>query len=175
MGWLLAIIRALMRSGSEPKHTAPEPEFLPPNHDSVTVPSPNHDSITGRSTIFGLNYNGSIDRTDNGEGYFGYNTRDKSLIGVSLPIPVVDQSIGNHRLQSVVKSIKNKEYTVHVIYGDKSIIAPIVDVGPAAWTGNAIDLTYGAVQALSIPDNSIVSYEILNSKGDPIQIKGWKK
>ena len=49
---------------------------------SILPPDPPY-SITGRATIFGLNYDGSVDKSDNGQGFFGYNTRDKSLIGAS--------------------------------------------------------------------------------------------
>ena len=147
-------------------------EVPPPVLPTVTTAGVH--SVTGRSTIFGLNYDGSIDKGDNGEGYFGYNTRDHSLVGVSLPIPVIDHSIGNHKDPRIIHYIKEKSFTVHVTHKDASIIAPIVDIGPSIWTGNAIDLTYAAVKALGIVDNSTVTYEILDSRGDAIEIKGWK-
>jgi hypothetical protein len=138
-----------------------------------SVPKEN-EYVIGRSTIFGLNYNGSIDKGDNGLGYFGYNTRDKSLIGVSLPIPVIDESIGSHKLASVMEEIKTGKYKVRVTHNNISIIAKIVDIGPAVWTHNAIDLTYGAVRALGIVDNSTVTYSILGPNGGFIPVKGWK-
>lgn len=131
-------------------------------------------SVTGRSTIFGLNYDGTIDTGDNGQGYFGYNTRDHSLVGVSLPIPVIDHSIGNHKDPDIIRSIKKKKFTVHVMHRDIGITAPIVDIGPSVWSGNAIDLTYAATKLLGITDNSTVTYEILDLEGEPIEIKGWK-
>lgn len=148
--------------------------------------------VTGRSTIFGLNYSGSIDKGDNGEGFFGYNTRDKSLMGVSLPVSVLDATLGafggnvaklgsravelrpgKYLVASVSRNIKSHIYQVRVTNkSGKQIIADIVDVGPAAWTKNAIDLTYAAARALSTKGDATVTYEILDN-GEPMEIKGW--
>jgi hypothetical protein len=128
-------------------------------------------SVTGRSTIFGLNFDGSIDHADNGQGAFGYNTRDKSLIGCSLPIPILEQSIGKENYGF----IRNREFTVSILshVTDKYIrLVPIVDMGPAEWTGNLVDLTYGATEALGHHDNGVVTLWITEPQG-VIQIKGW--
>ena len=109
-------------------------------------------SVTGRSTIFGLNFDGSIDPTDNGKGAFGYYTRDKSLIGCSLPIPILEQSIGND------EAIWEKKFTVSIlshVTGKYLRLVPVVDKGPAVWTGNAIDCTYGLTVALGHKDNGL--------------------
>lgn len=126
-------------------------------------------SVTGRSTIFGLNFDGSIDRGDNGEGAFGDNTRDKNLIGCSLPIPVLAQSIGDDH------AIRLRHYTVSIyshITSQSLSGVWIVDKGPATWTGNAIDLTYGATLALGHHDNGLVTYWITGTSGI-VQIRGW--
>jgi hypothetical protein len=148
--------------------------------------------VTGRSTVFGLNYSGSIDTGDNGQGFFGYNTRNKALLGVSLPVSVLDGTLGafggkvadlgsraveirpgKYLVPSVAHDIKSGRFQVRVTNkAGKQIVASIVDVGPAAWTGNAIDLTYGAARALETHGDATVTYEMLDN-GEPIEIKGW--
>jgi hypothetical protein len=144
-----------------------------PSNGSIT-------SATGRSTVFGLNYDGSTDAQDNGQGYFTdpttgkpYNTRDPKLVGFSLPISVVNQSIGNRWDPQVQARISSGEYKVKATTPDgKSVVGPMVDVGPAAWTGNAIDTTKGAADALGLKDNSRLTYQILDKNNNPIPIQG---
>jgi hypothetical protein len=144
-----------------------------PSNGSIT-------SATGRSTAFGLNYNGSVDEQDNGQGFFvdpstgkPYNTRDPKLVGFSLPISVVNQSIGNRWDPQVQARISSGEYKVKATTPDgKSVVGPMVDVGPAAWTGNAIDTTKGAADALGLQDNSRLTYQILDKNNNPIPIQG---
>ncbi len=141
-------------------------------HDAVPVIPGIPFSVTGQATIFGLDYHARNDRTDNGVGAFGYNTRDPRLIGCSLPIPVLLQSIGRENFGL----IRRRQYlvSIHSHYSGKTITGvPIVDEGPAMWTGNCIDLTYGAVQAIGDHDNAICTYWILGADGKPVQIKGW--
>jgi hypothetical protein len=44
-------------------------------------------------------------------------------------------------------------------------------VGPAGWTGNAVDITKGAADALGIRDNSILNYQVLGPDGKPLPLK----
>ena len=132
------------------------------------------DHVQGRATIFGLNWDASHDKGDNGEGYFGYNTRDQSLVGVSLPIAVINGTIGNYKDHEIIKRIKSKAFQVKVkAHTGKEIVAPIVDVGPAKWTHNAIDLTFGATRALGLRDNSVVTYWVIDHEGNTVPIHGW--
>src|SRR6266403_6360675 len=89
---------------------------------------------SGRATIFGLTYGGHKDPSDNGEGFFGYNTLDPSLHGVSLPVSVLDEVLGlfggnvakvgsaivekhpgRYIVSSVRESIKEKKFVVNVM------------------------------------------------------------
>jgi hypothetical protein len=140
-------------------------------------------SVTGRSTIFGLNYDGSIDRTDNGRGAFGFNTRDRTLIGCSLPIPVIKQTFNSAGIAEIRRGARIWNETRKIQCDIRAFIQShttgriigqvlICDEGPALWTGNCLDCTYGLKKALGEHDNSIVTYWIMGPTG-PFQIKGW--
>jgi hypothetical protein len=137
-------------------------------------------SATGRSTVFGLNYDGSTDAQDNGQGFFTdpstgkpYDTRNPNLVGFSLPISVVNSTIGNRWDPNTQAAISQGKYKVQVTGPNgKKVTGPIVDVGPAAWTGNAIDTTKGAADALGIKDNSRLTYSIVDQNGKSIPIQG---
>jgi hypothetical protein len=155
--------------------------ILPPKQvgSSSLPPDPPY-SITGRATIFGLNYDGSVDKSDNGQGFFGYNTRDKSLIGASVPEEVLIATLGltglwGHNAEAVLKWAKEQQPVVMVWSQrtGKSALAALVDVGPALSTGNALDRTYGLCEALGDLDNGICTY-CIDVGGKPIELKGWK-
>jgi hypothetical protein len=150
------------------------PDFLKYRKVRLTSGAFFMDYVQGRATIFGLNWDGSPDPTDNGQGYFGYDTRDKSLVGVSLPIAVINGTIGNYKDPETIKRIKSKAFRVKVrAHTGKEIVAQIVDVGPAKWTHNAIDLTYGAARGLGLTDNSDVTYWVIDHDGNIVPIHGW--
>lgn len=146
----------------------------------TTLPPDPPYSITGRATIFGLNYDGSVDKSDNGDGFFGYNTRDKSLIGVAIPEEVLMATLGmingtwRQFADQVLQWAKNNMPIVMVWSQrtGKCALASLVDVGPAASTGNALDRTYGLCEALGDMDNGICTYAI-DVGGKPIELKGW--
>jgi hypothetical protein len=136
---------------------------------------------SGRATIFGLEYNGRPDPGDNGEGFFGYNTTDESLHGVSLPVSVLDEATGlfggqvekvgaasvehhpgRYIVSSVRAEIKAKQIVVDVTNGQgvTDLGCPVVDIGPAAWTGNKIDLTYATAHALNTGGDAQVTFQI---------------
>jgi hypothetical protein len=137
---------------------------------SVDIPIlPNQDgSYTGNASTFGLNPNGTLDTQDNGRGYFGYNTRDPNLKGVSLPHSVFRREIGDETDPNVQAAVKSGNYMVQVTGPNGQETLPIVDLGPAAWTGKAADLTYAATKSLGTNGNGPVNYKIVKG-GQPTE------
>lgn len=133
----------------------------------------------GRQTVFGLNYDGSLDQGDTGVGFFRdpvtnrpYDTRDSRLVGASLNTGIFNGTIGNRFDKNIQAAVSKGQYKVQVTTDDgKSLVMPMTDVGPAGWTGNAVDLTKGAADALGIKDNSIVNYQVIGPDGKPVAIK----
>jgi hypothetical protein len=133
------------------------------------------DRVVGNGTTFGLNYDGSTDPEDNGIGAFGYNTRNKDLEGASLPISVLQNSIGDYtKNPAVYQAIKRGDYKVVVTNQDGvSKTVPIVDAGPAEWTGNSIDLTYKTSRDLGTEGKAKVGYQIIGPDGNTVKINGY--
>lgn len=152
-------------------------------------------SATVWATVFGLNYDGSVDQADNGSGFFDdpatikpYNTRDKTLVGCSLPREVLLSTflgIDSWRTENI-DSVWSKNASVlrQWVDGNKPLLTmdsgglsvfdvPIVDAGPTSKTGNGIDLTYATAHALKTNGSALATYEILLG-GKPVEIKGWK-
>jgi hypothetical protein len=152
-------------------------------------------SVTGSGTMFGLDWNGSIDVLDNGEGFFSdpstgkpYNTRSKTLEGVSLPREVMLSSFLHVDLWdtdgiTLVWSKYASMLRQWVLGGNKPLITidsggnsvtdqPLVDAGPTSETGNAIDLTYATAHALNTQGKAICTY-MIQVAGKPIEIRGW--
>lgn len=131
--------------------------------------------LRGRSTIFALNCDGSIDEGDNGQGFFGYATRSKTLMGVSLPLEVVRQTIGNYGLPDVFGAIAARRFLVQVrnVKNGRSILAPIVDLGPAAWTGNLVDLLYAPDLHLGTQGDGTVEIAVFDPDGNSLELKGF--
>jgi len=138
----------------------------------------------GRATIFGLEYNGKLDPYDNQEGFFGYNTGDKELHGVSLPVATLDYAIklfngsvaevgsrtvernAHHYINhQIMKDVMDKRYLVNVQNAAGVIChgCPIVDIGPASWTKNVIDLTYATAHHLETHGDAQVTFEIIDA------------
>jgi len=114
------------------------------------------------SSIFGLNYDRSVDTQDNGKGAFGANTRDPNLKGVSLPEKFIREHIGDTTDPTVRAAITSGEYQVKVTTASgRSGLYALVDQGPAEWTGKGIDLTYGATRDLGINQNTAVHYQLI--------------
>lgn len=133
--------------------------------------------------MFGLNYDGSIDHTDNGRGAFGESTRNPHLIGLSLPIPIIRATFNEAAIEEIRRgaTVWNQMGKVdcHILGWVQSHITGhivgnilVCDEGPAVWTGNALDATLGLKRALGERDNSVVTYWIVGPTG-PFQIKGW--
>lgn len=142
---------------------------------SLTLHS-GYDRIVGNATTFGLDYGtGGNDAEDNGIGAFGANTRDKNLEGAALPLSVIRNSIGDYEHDpAIYNAIKNGDYKVAVTnqVGVTKIV-PIVDVGPAEWTGNAIDLTYKTSHDLGTEGKAKVGYNIIGPGGETITANGY--
>jgi hypothetical protein len=140
--------------------TEEEAEALKKSAEAPPAPEEEKPTHEGRATWFGLNPDGSTDTQDNGQGAFidkrtgkPYDTRDPRLVGVALPFRTLNSIFGDdYRTNPEVKAaIESGQYYVEVIGPDgQRVNARIVDAGPAEWTGNAIDLTYGAGTALGI-------------------------
>jgi hypothetical protein len=131
--------------------------------------------LSGMSTIFGLNYDGSIDKQDNGRGFFGnVNTRNPDVKGVAVPIDVLEKTFGTftklnskggydlldtpeaHKIYDMIRSshveLVGKDGKIHQF--------PIVDIqGTLRFHPNhVLDLTYGAAKEMGFNDNTNVSY-----------------
>jgi hypothetical protein len=151
-------------------------------------------SVTGQATLFGLNWNGSVDQGDNGSGFFidpstgtNYVTSVQTLGGVSLPREVmlstflkiddwttdgIDSSWSYHA-SSLIDWVRKNHPLVTIDSGGFSAVSqPIVDAGPSAGTDNAIDLTYLTAHALSTQGDASATYMVLLG-GHPMPIRGW--
>ena len=144
-------------------------------------------SVTCFATMFGLNWDGSIDTQDNGQGFFGYDTRDKGLYGCSLPREVMLSTFGisDDWRSSPIGSVwaqhagevrswvfEHKPLLTVDCLGHTLQNAPLVDAGPAAGTSNGMDLTYAAAHLLDTQGRALVTYKI-TINGTATSIKGW--
>jgi hypothetical protein len=164
---------------------APE-DNAPPARTTPSIPTPSgsnsQTSVTGRATIFGLNYDGSMDAGDHGIGAWGTHTANKELIGVSLPEGVIVSTFGfegtwRQDAAKVGRFLTEKKIQVEVFRNGKTILATVCDAGPArTYKGkllhNAIDLTYALAHELDTSGDATVTYRILKD-GSPMEIKGW--
>lgn len=126
--------------------------------DYTPPPGLNGYGGAGYATVFGRDLNNNIDKQDNGIGAFGANTRNSKLVGVSIPFGTAFKWFG----QNYRDYIRKNNPQVEVQLGGKTITAPIVDIGPAAWTKNDIDLTYAAAKALGSSGKDVVKYKLIN-------------
>lgn len=131
------------------------------------------------TTWFGLNADGSNDTGDvdahgrNLRGYFGDETHNREVVGASLPWRTLAGTVGDFtRDPRLMESIRKGDYKVRVTTADgKSVDAKIVDVGPAEWTRNGLDITYGTGKALGLTDNATTHFQILGPDGKPLELK----
>jgi hypothetical protein len=151
-------------------------------------------SVTGSGTMFGLDWDGGIDAGDNGEGFFhdpatgkSYNTRVKTLEGVSLPREVMLSSFLHVDLwdtdgitpiwpkyASMLRQwVDGNKPLLTIDSGGNSVTSqPLVDAGPTAETDNAIDLTYATAHALNTHGKAACTY-MIQVAGKPVEIRGW--
>lgn len=140
-----------------PSSPAAPTAVLPAAGHHVTSDPPM--SATGNATMFGLNWDGSKDAGDNGQGFFTdpatgkpYNTLVKTLPGVSLPREILMSSFGiSDGWQSNPSNATTEHYwSIHAgavqsyvkehkviinmdCNGVTSLGLPLVDAGPEGW------------------------------------------
>jgi hypothetical protein len=97
----------------------------------------------GPATTFGYQ-----DPQDNGIGFWGTPTNNPHVVGVSLSRKALRENFGPDYEQTAY----GKPVQVTNPATGNTIVAPIVDIGPAGWVearqGSTIDLTHAANQAL---------------------------
>ena len=153
----------------------------PPPPDTIGPP---YGVTSTLMTIFGLNWDKSIDKGDNGKGAWGANTRDEKLVGIALPILLIKDTFGS------TDSSKIKGFTVEVYsqLTQKTVASvDIVDLGPAARLHRLADGTYGLHATLGHidlftktygadtkrwPAGAHVGYWIIDPDGKTVEIKG---
>jgi hypothetical protein len=113
----------------------------------------------GIATVFGLDYDGKIDSQDNGIGAFGQKTANKQIEGVSIPFGTALQWFGKDYRNYIRKNKPLVEITNNM---GKTVRVPIVDLGPAAWTKNDLDLTYKTARDLQTKGKATVTYRLVN-------------
>jgi hypothetical protein len=158
-----------------------------------TLPSTSSDPGEGFSLKCIATCFGYLDPGDNGTGAFidpstgkNYLTNNQTLVGVSVPIPILDATFGAVGLDRAVS-----QHSVTVMLGSafKRGI-PIVDEGPGESVGgqhgllvgkdgvlHALDMTYGLCEALGVKyDANSASYEVTwwinDQNGAPVEMKG---
>jgi hypothetical protein len=151
-------------------------------------------SCTCLATMFGLNWNGTIDQSDNGEGFFidpatkkPFETRDQKLVGASLPREVMLSTFGisdDWRSKNITEVwLENAAKVQEFVSANNPLLtvdsgghtlrdARLVDAGPAAGTNNGLDLTYNSAHLLDTQGKALVTYKIVIA-GQPVPIKGW--
>lgn len=154
---------------------------LPPNPTADTPST----TVSGRATWFGLNppdSNGRIteDTADRpNSGFFNnpstnspYNSHDPQQAFASLPFSVYRSAIGDPYDQKLRQAVSNGAFHVKVTANGVTKDLPIGDLGPAAWTGNALDLSGGAALSMGLKDNTMASYQIIGPDNKPVFFKG---
>src|SRR5271166_4253045 len=164
--------------GAPEKPTAPEPPPEQPPPKQVDY------DVYGRNTIFHYNYDKSKDAEDpNSRGFFGYNLDDIGLVGAAVPVDILESQFGKFtqklpdgtysqlntpEAKAAIARIKAAHVVIKGADGQDYNL-PIVDIqGSFKNWHRAIDLTYGATQALGIHDDGYLSYRIVGSDGNPI-------
>jgi hypothetical protein len=115
----------------------------------------------GPATTFGYN-----DPQDNGIGFWGTPTNNPHVVGVSLSRKALKENFGSDYEQTAF----GKPVQVTNPATGKSIVAPIVDIGPAGWVearqGSTIDLTHAANQALGGTGKTPMEWKVKLSADD---------
>lgn len=136
------------------------------------------------ATIFGLNYDGSRDKSDNGIGAFAdprtsrfYRTANESILGVSIPIPFYEETPDMSRadIESGTVTVTIEDPAGQLYQGLK-----IVDLGPgehgflikdSAGHPHLLDRTYALCALMNSFDDAPITYWILRG-GVPYSVKG---
>jgi hypothetical protein len=155
--------------------SAPAPNLVAWNPEDVDW----HTYKFGNSTTFGLNYDGTYDREDNGRGAFGYNTRDPNLIGASVNTVDMQRMFPNdvwwqdgelQMTEGLKRLVRNGEIQVQVVdpRNGQTVQMPLVDIGPAAWTGNILDLTHAASHLFRTGGKAMLGFRLVSRYGQPL-------
>jgi len=151
--------------------------------------------LKGTATSFGLNYDGSYDKDDNGIGFFGgVNTRNPKLKAVAVPVDVLETAFGKFtkklpdgtyapldtpEAQKIIQAIRSAHVEAQGLDG-KIHSFPIVDIQGSlgGHPGKVLDMTPAAGRELGFNDNHSVSYQIVGGDGKPYaipadQLAGW--
>lgn len=118
--------------------------------------------ITTTATIFGLNWDGSPDKEDNGIGAPALGsipTANKEIVGCAIPMRLVLKKFGTYA------GARGKSIEVVNLKSDKTVIAKIVDLGPGEGPiarGHALDLTWAAQNAIDGGGDCKVKYRFLS-------------
>lgn len=132
----MAITKASGESSLSPNPTNPIAENVLPQQPISTV-----DINNTYFKVPGSNF-GYLDKQDGGMGAWMDKTNNKNVIGASIPISHVKAIFGN------TKAAKNRLLEIHNPASGKTLIAPLVDLGPGEGIKYGIDLTYGCYTAL---------------------------
>jgi hypothetical protein len=134
--------------------------------------------LEGMSTVFHWNYDGSRDQQDPGSyGFFGHNLDDKGLVGVAVPVDVLEKKFGHFAQPTPdghytpvdtpeAKAIMQKIQSAHVELPDANGQIhqfPIVDIqgSLARHPGHVLDMTLAATKEMGFNDNHHVRYQII--------------
>jgi hypothetical protein len=155
-------------------------DVIPPPSAGTTIPLTPY-SLTGKATWFGLNPDGSDDRGDvdskghDLKGAFGDETHNKTIVGISIPIPIFHATIG--RGDEVYEDVKARRYLFDVYCPQTRKHATdvwLVDLGPSASLNRTADMTYGLATMLGLKDDAIVTWWVTDTKtGKVLEIKGY--
>ncbi len=157
-------------------------------------------SVTGSATMFGLDWDGADDQGDENKdgqpltGFFtdpstgkSYITHVKTQPGVSLPREVllstflhiddwatdgIDHSWSMHETILRQWVLGNQPLVTIDSEGASVLNHPIVDAGPTAGSGNALDLTYLTAHALNTNGKAVCTY-MVSVADNPLEIRGW--
>lgn len=172
-----------------PQTSAAWNAFLDKQEGVAPVAAPIHKVIGDPGSPYSLSCIGTCfgyeDPGDNGEGAWGLDTNNKTVVAASIPIPILMATCGS------VKKADVSKYTVSVIANGKTVIniqigdeGPGFDVGgrhgliaEANGTFHALDMTCGLCTALGLKyDANSGSYPVVwwmeDSSGNPVKLLG---
>lgn len=96
-------------------------------------------------------FGGTNDKMDSGDTASGISTKNPKVMGCALPRNYTGSSKANREALngSPIPAKLPFKTLVEVTYGDETILVPFIDIGPAARTGAALDLTVGAAKVFN--------------------------
>lgn len=160
--------------------------FVPPTADVPPLPERASESAGDPGSPYSLHCEattfGYSDPGDKGNGAWGDNNNNKTAIGVSVPIPIIRDSLGGTSSSHVMG------HTVSLICGSRTLRKlQIRDLGPGVTVDgqhglligkdgvlHALDMTYGLCEALGVkyPGSYRVTWWLEDPNGKAIELKG---